>query len=186
MNESTEKSRYSAPAQLFHWLSVLLVGFAWLSGLLGDDLPKGSIRAMGLFAHVSAGQIIAALLVLRILWRFNDPPRPAEPSPRGARADVPPMLMQAALYLLLIAIPVCGVVLLFAKGQPLPLFGLAEIASPWVKDRAFAHSVKEVHEFMAHSLIVLATSHAALALVHHYVAKDRVLKRMLPAWAVGE
>ena len=35
------------------------------------------------------------------------------------------------LYALLVAVPVAGIVLQFARGDALPLFGLAEIASPW-------------------------------------------------------
>ena len=41
----------------------------------------------------------------------------------------------------MIAVPISGIVLEFARGQPLPLFGLAEIASPWPRDQAFARSV---------------------------------------------
>jgi cytochrome b561 len=60
------------------------------------------------------------------------------------------------------------------------LFGLTEIASPWVRDRAFARSVKEIHEVMANALIILATLHAVAALLHHWVLRDRTLVRMLP------
>jgi cytochrome b561 len=85
-----------------------------------------------------------------------------------------------SLYVLLVAVPVVGVVLQFARGDALPLFGLAEIPSPWLKDRALAHSVKEVHEILAHALVVLAAFHAAAALIHHWVFRDRTLVRMLP------
>jgi cytochrome b561 len=40
--------------------------------------------------------------------------------------------------------------------------------------------VKEIHEVTAHALIVLAALHAAAALVHHWVLRDRTLVRMLP------
>jgi cytochrome b561 len=85
-----------------------------------------------------------------------------------------------SLYVLLVAVPVVGVVLQFARGDALPLFGLAEIPSPWFKDRAFAHNVNEVHEILAHALVALAAFHAAAALIHHWVFRDRTLVRMLP------
>ena len=84
------------------------------------------------------------------------------------------------LYALLVAAPVAGIVLQFARGDALPLFGLAEIASPWLKDRAFARSVKEVHEILSHALVILAAFHAAAALIHHWIFRDRTLVRMLP------
>jgi cytochrome b561 len=85
-----------------------------------------------------------------------------------------------SLYALLVAVPVAGIVLQFARGDALPLFGIAEISSPWLKDRAFAHSVKEVHEVLAHALVILAAIHAAAALIHHWIFRDRTLVRMLP------
>jgi cytochrome b561 len=88
--------------------------------------------------------------------------------------------MQWLLLALMIAVPVAGIVLEFARGQPVPLFGLAEIASPWPADKAFASSVKEVHATVANALLIFAALHAAAALLHHFLLKDRVLLRMLP------
>ena len=89
-------------------------------------------------------------------------------------------LAHYALYALLIAAPVAGIVLQFARGEPLQLFGLAEITSPWSANRAFARTVKEVHEVLANGLVIFAGFHAAAALVHHWVFRDRTLVRMLP------
>jgi cytochrome b561 len=68
----------------------------------------------------------------------------------------------------------------FARGDAVSIFGLYEIASPWVKDRAFARSVTEVHEILANALVILAGLHAVAALVHHWILRDRTLARMLP------
>jgi cytochrome b561 len=40
--------------------------------------------------------------------------------------------------------------------------------------------VKEIHELLAHGLLALAGLHAAAAVVHHLVFRDRTLVRMLP------
>lgn len=89
-------------------------------------------------------------------------------------------MAHVGLYALLIAVPVIGIVLQFARGEALPLFGLMEITSPWQKDRAFAHNVKELHEIAAHGLVVLAGLHGGAALAHHWIFRDRTLVRMLP------
>jgi cytochrome b561 len=118
-----------------------------------------------------------------LFWRLADPPPPLEHTILGAWLDRLGRLTHYALYALLIAAPVSGIVLQLARGDSLPLFGLTEIASPWASDRALARSVKEIHEVAANALVILAALHAAAALVHHWVLCDRTLIRMLPvAW----
>jgi cytochrome b561 len=48
-------------------------------------------------------------------------------------------------------------------------------------DRPARRELKEIHNYVAWAIIIVAGLHAAAALYHHYVLKDRVLKRMLPA-----
>ncbi len=59
--------RYSSSAQRLHWSSALLVAIAWLLVNFADDLPKGGIREFGKLIHVSAGQLIAAVLLARLV-----------------------------------------------------------------------------------------------------------------------
>jgi cytochrome b561 len=176
--------RYGAVVQGLHWATVLLVIAAWLLGTFGDDLPKGAARDTGLFIHTSAGLAVLLIVVVRMLWRLADAPPPAEATPFGVWLDRAGQAAHVALYSLLVALTVAGIVALFARGKPLPLFGFGSIASPWAADRAFAHSVTEVHEFLANALLALAAVHAGAALVHHWVFRDRTLKRMLPG-AIG-
>lgn len=172
--------RYGAIPQLLHWLTVALVASSWLLGVFGDDLPRGAARSAGLFVHISAGIGVLAALGARLLWRFADPPPPSIMTPLGPWLDRVGRLAHYALYALLIAVPVVGIVLQFARGDALPLFGLGEIASPWAADRAFARSIKGAHELLAHALVILAVLHAAAAIIHHFVFRDRTLVRMLP------
>ena len=175
---------YGAIPQALHWLTVFLVVLAWALGTFDDVLPKGWPRDSGLFVHISAGIAILALLVARIAWRLVDPAPPPEATEFGAWMgkwlDPAARIAHYGLYVLLVAVPVVGIVLQFARGDALPLFGLAEIPSPWLKDRTFAHSVKEAHEVLAHALVILALMHAAAALIHHWIFQDRTLVRMLP------
>jgi cytochrome b561 len=125
------------------------------------------------------------LTLFRLLWRQFDPSPTPEPTKFGAWlfgdwiATVA-KLAHAGLYLLLIAAPIAGIVLQFAPVNGLDIFGVVEIASPWVKDRSFAKRVEEVHELLAHALVGLAGFHALAALAHHWIFGDRTLTRMLP------
>jgi len=171
---------YGAVSQTMHWITVALVILAWFLGQLDDIFPKGPARAVSLFVHNSAGLAVIVILVLRLFWRLADPPPPVEHTILGAWLDRVGRLTHYVLYALLIAAPISGIVLQFARGDPLPIFGLTEIPSPWAADRAFARTVKEPHEVMANALIILAALHAAAALAHHWVLRDRTLVRMLP------
>ncbi len=156
-----------------------LVIIAWALGSFDDVLPRGPARAAGLFVHISAGIAIVAMLVVRLAWRVGDTAASRDDASWGVGGS-PGRLAHIALYALLIAVPASGIVLQFARGNALPLFGTYEIASPWVADRAFARSIKEVHEVLANSLVILAALHAGAALFRHWVLKDRTLLRMLP------
>lgn len=175
MRLTNSKDRYGAVPQFLHWAMVALVITAWLLGQFVDDLPSGA-----LFIHTSAGLAILMLLVLRLGWRFADPPPHPEPTVLGAWLDTAGRVAHYALYILLALVPIVGIVLQFARGDALSIFGLYEIASPWAKDRAFAGSVTEIHEVVSNALVALAAVHAVAALVHHWVFRDRTLVRMLP------
>ena len=136
-------TRYGTIAQCLHWAAVALVLVAWTLGVLGDEFPEGASRALALFVHTSAGLLIIALTVLRLLWRLLDPSPPAERTEFGEWlfADwigLGAKLAHFALYVLLVAVPVAGIILQFARGDSLSIFGIVDIASPWVRDKAFA------------------------------------------------
>ena len=181
---TNSSNRYGAVPQVLHWMTVLLVIIAWALGTFGDDLPKGSARVTSLLIHISAGLLILTALIMRLVWRMAVPPPPPEPNEfsrwLGTFANPTARLVQYTLYALLIVVPVTGIATQFARGDALPIFGLSELASPWIPDTAFAHSLKAIHEVAANALVIVAAFHAAAALIHHVVFRDNTLIRMLP------
>ena len=171
---------YGAVAIALHWAVALLVLGAWLLGQFGDELPRGNPRETGLLVHISFGLAIVAFMAARLYWRFSDSPPAPEKSPLGTWGEWAGKAVHYLIYALLIAVPIAGVLAQFARGHGLPVFGLFEIASPWVEDRNFARNVTEVHEVLSNILIALVGLHAIAALVHHYIFRDRTLVRMLP------
>ena len=180
MSFRNSPDRYGAVSLTLHWLTAVLIVAAWLLGTFDDVLPKGPARDAGLFAHITFGLAMLGLLAMRVAWRLADPPPGPEPATAGLWAQRAAHFTHWMLYILLAGVIIAGIVLQFARGRPLPLFGLAEIASPWMADRAFARSVKEVHEVLANALLVFAILHAASAMFHHWILRDRTLVRMLP------
>jgi len=173
-------THFGRAAQLFHWLTVMAVGVAWLIGQLRDEFPKGLARQEAGFIHTYAGELIATLLIVRLLWRMFDASPTAGSETKSKWAHYAVLSAHFFLYTLLAGAVVAGVATQFAKGNPISVFGLYEIASPWPKDKFFAHSLRELHEFIANCLIILAILHASAALIHHYILKDNTLNKMLP------
>ena len=180
MSGSFVLQRYTPASQFIHWLSALLVCLGWILGLFGDEFPRGVLRETANFIHISAGEIIACLLILRLILRFFTQQPAKAPSKLAPWMEYGGKLMHLTLYLLLGMVVIAGVMTQFSGGKVLPIIGLYEIASPWVKDRDFRHFIKELHELCANSLMALALLHAIAALVHHYILQDNTLKRMLP------
>lgn len=180
MQLANSPSRYGALPQLVHWLTTLFVIAGWLLGTFLDDIPKGAPRDFGLLAHMTLGQCVFMLVIVRLIWRFTNPPPPPEKTPFGKLLEIVATLNQYVLYALLLAVPLLGVIVQLKRGNPLPIFGFGEFASPWPNDRATARTVLSIHAFCADALLILAGVHAAAALVHHHVFRDRTLTRMLP------
>jgi cytochrome b561 len=183
MQLTNTPQRYGALPQLIHWFTALFVIAGWLLGQFGDYLPKGPARNAGLFAHMTLGECVVVLLIVRLAWRIANPPPPPEATPLGRVVEVAAKLAHFALYALLAAVPFLGIIVQLKRGHDLPIFGLWTFASPWPLDRPLARTMLQVHEYLADALLILAGIHAVAAILHHWLWRDRTLTRMLPGAA---
>jgi cytochrome b561 len=173
-------SRYGAIPQAVHWLTALFVIAGWLLGQFGHYLPRGNAHQIGMLVHMTLGQCVIALLVVRLVWRFTDPPPPLETTPFGKFAHLAAEISHVTLYVLLVAVPFLGIIVQLKRGHDLPIFGIWNFVSPWPADRAVARTMLAFHAYLADTLLILAGVHACAAIVHHHVWRDRTLVRMLP------
>ena len=179
MSETDKPKHYPNAAILLHWLVLMLVVAAYAFILLRENYERGSdIREALKTWHYMLGLAVLALVVLRALVNWSAPAPVIEPPPpawqhRAAR------LTHAALYLLMIVLPLLGWLSLSAAGQPVPFFGLT-LPALVAPDKALAGQVKEIHEAVATAGYFVIGLHAAAALFHHYVRRDDTLRRMLP------
>lgn len=173
-------TRYGAPLRALHWLTALAIlvvfGVTYLEDLFARGTPA---RAAVWWVHISVGLLLIGLLLLRIPTRLlgRNPPASRQISRPVAIAS---HVVHGLLYLLLAATLAVGLYLAFLRGNAVSFFSLFTIPSPIAVDRDLAREVIEVHEVLANALIVVAGLHAAVAVLHHLVLKDDVLKRMLP------
>ena len=67
----------------------------------------------------------------------------------------------------------------FVRGET--LYGLVNLAAYAPADRSWRRLIGGWHELAANAILIVAGGHAAAALFHHYVLRDGLLRRMLPA-----
>jgi cytochrome b561 len=158
-----------------HWATAALVVTLWTMGRLTVLLPKGSLRLDIWSVHVLLGFTLAGVILVRIGWRLLRG-RKLPPAEQGARHLVA-VAVHALLYGLLVGVAGLGVLNVFAHG--FPLFGTWHF--PKVGDEDYAKIVNGWHNLFANIIAALAAFHAAAALFHHHVLKDRVLGRMWPS-----
>ena len=175
-----DKARYDGVSIGLHWLTALLVITQFALALLWDGFGRPTHRTM-VVAHMSFGIILTAVIVARIVWRLMPghriPSLDAGWVGRAARA------VHYLLYALLAVEAVLGFLTRWWEGRDMSFFGLL-IPGPFGEgDRAVHHMFMEWHEKIGWAIIIVAFGHAAAALSHHFILKDRVLKRMLPGSA---
>jgi cytochrome b561 len=175
--------RYGAIPQSLRWLAVAFVLVGFLLGQFGDVFAKGPARDFALLVHMTLGQCVVALLLVRLVWRIVNPVPPLETTPVGRLLEIAARASHFALYALLLAVPFLGTIVQLKRGSALPIFGVWTVASPWPVDRDLARTILGWHGTLADALLILAGVHAAAALVHHWVWRDRTLRRMLPGAA---
>lgn len=188
MRPARSPNRYTLVAIILHW--VMAIGIAALA-IIGLVMVHAKLDPMRLFQlyqlHKSIGVTVLLVAVLRLSWRLGRRPPPLPNS-------MPPIEQAAAagghlvLYLLLFALPLSGWALVSSSVFNIPtvLYGVI----PWphlpvlstLADKAPVEALlKIIHAYGAYALIAIVGLHAAAALRHHFIVKDDVLLRMIPA-----
>lgn len=150
---------YSTLQIALHWAVALLIGLAFLTSGGAEEamevIEEGG--TVGFLPHAALGMAVFALVLLRIVIRFMRG-APAAPGVPGSWQVKAAEWGHRVLYLLMLAVPLGGM-------------------SIWIGGMDNG----DIHGFFATVLVVLAGGHAVVALVHHYVLKDGLLRRMMKA-----
>ena|SRR5438477_9378571 len=172
-------SRYTTTAIALHWLAAALIVCGFTIGLSMVDLPLSRQKLVLYLWHKSIGLTVFLLTCLRLLWRAGHRPPPSPAMPDWQRRGA--AISHAALYVLLFVIPMSGWLYSSATGVQVVYLGLVPLPDLVPKDKALAAVLRAVHVTLNFTLLTLVCVHAAAALKHHFVDRDTVLWRMLPA-----
>ena len=173
MKDDTKK-RYGSISRLFHWAMAFLIGWQLLK--LFDRINDGEhwVGETLVPWHVSIGTLLGVLVILRLIWVAKQ---------RGHRPEQDPAtvvlvrLGHGLMYVGMVLMPTTGILTMIGNGYGLAPFGMQLVAKgeeiPWMA------SVGSLHSPIAWILLLLILGHIGIALLHHFVKKDDVLRRML-------
>jgi cytochrome b561 len=145
------------------------------------DVPKDppGVRAWWFNLHKSIGITLAALVVLRLLWRLGHP-GPSLPGTLPRMQRIAAAGTHWALYACMLVMPLSGYLGSSFSKYPIKYFGnaLPHRGWDWPAAKAF---LSNVHLAAAWLLAALIAVHVVAAL-WHALRRDGLFSRMWPQW----
>ena len=173
---------YTPIAKALHWLMAVLFFGLLALGFYMQDLPL-SPRKLQLFSwHKWAGVSAFLLVWLRLFWRVTHRP-PALPASMPKPMQLAAHAGHLLLYVLMIAIPLSGWLMSSAKGFQTVWFGVLPLPDLLEKNKEVGDLLQTVHLGLNLLFVAVIAGHIGAALKHHFIDKDDILTRMLPAHA---
>lgn len=170
-NVSVQK--WPASSRVFHWISALLLLGTWLLMLLYSYTD--SKVYIGL--HKAFGISVLFWMIARVINRVFMKAPPSMPMPKWQAIIA--HLTHFALYALLIAMPITGLLMSVYGGRPVDMFGLFQIPVFVTPDRGMARFYNDVHANIIWPMIIAFTlAHIGAALYHQFIKKDGLMDRM--------
>lgn len=168
---------YGLIARLFHWMIFLMIIGVIIGGNIAADMPNGPGKAEMIGMHKSFGFAILVLVVLRLLWRLVNPlPRDLGTSRIENKLG---HAMHILLYILLLSQPTIGILMSQFFGHPVYPFDLFKVPTFVSDNIRLGKILLEIHETLWIVLAISVAVHAAAALKHHFIEKNRMLMRMI-------
>lgn len=173
-------THYTRTAKGLHWLMALMLFGLLALGFYMADLPLSPTKLKLFSWHKWAGVSVFMLVFVRLAWRITHQP-PALPTTMPKHMQLAAHAGHLALYGLMLVIPLSGWLMSSAKGFQTVWFGILPLPDLLAKNKELGTLLQEVHESLNFLLIAVIAVHVLAALKHHFIDKDDILKRMLPA-----
>lgn len=175
-------THYTRTAKSLHWLMALMIFGLLGLGFYMSDLPLSPQKLKLYSWHKWAGVTVFLLTLVRLAWRATHQP-PLMPWQMSKLQQIAAHVGHVGLYLLMLAIPLSGWLMSSAKGFQTVWFGVLPIPDLLPKNKELGDLLLSIHQGLNLLLVVLLLTHIAAALKHHFIDRDDVLIRMLPAHA---
>jgi len=178
MANQEQAQSWTATARAMHWSMAALILLQAAVGWVGAEMERSPLKVDVLTAHKSLGITLLLLVLFRLTWRWTHraPAPPAGSKTWEIRAAG---LSHAALYLLMIAVPLSGWLSASTSIVPWKLWWLVPWPDIAAVDQQLHGAAEEIHEALVWCLAAILAVHVAAALWHHFVKRDGVLRQML-------
>jgi cytochrome b561 len=179
MQLRNSSERYGAIAQLLHWSIVILIVGQFVLANQAEHTTSLMGKLGLLTKHKSFGMTVFILAFIRMTWRFVNPTPSMPDTVKGWQKPLV-HLTHVGLYVLILATPLCGLLMSSAKNYSVSYFGLFTWPNLVAADEQLFAIFRTTHKVLAYTMANVALFHVAAALKHHFIDKDNVLRRMLP------
>jgi cytochrome b561 len=179
---NSNRGVFDRATRLIHWLTAALMLSVFVLAFSIDLAASRSAHSAFLQLHRSVGLTVWGVTLFRLAWR-NFAEYPAWPGDRSQAMRVAAVASEYALYVLLLAQPILGLLQTNAHGDHVNLFFIAQLPALIEKDSLLAHRLLTIHKAVGFSLMTLIVLHVSAALFHHLWRRDDTLTAMLPAAA---
>jgi cytochrome b561 len=158
-----------------HWATAVLMTVLWGIAQIIDLFPKGAPKISARSVHIILGVLLGVVVVMRIAWRSRSGRK--LPLANNGILGYIAKIVHLTLYAGLAAVIVLGILNAWARGDS--LFGLFHIPKLLPGNPQLKPTVEYLHKTFANTLMILAAAHALVAVIHHFILRDGVLRRML-------
>lgn len=166
-------TQYSKRMVITHWLTLALLIVAWYFGHeLDEARHEEGAKLIGYVVHALIGGTVLLLVLARLYFRNKD----GVPAPMGnTLADKVAKGVHHLLYAVLVVLPASGIATAATSDVCKALRAWDASLLPKKFSGVFAH---DVHETLVIVLIALVIMHVLGALMHQFIIKDGLMKRM--------
>ena len=168
-------SKYGLLAKLFHWVTfiALLAQVPFGFYLVGLEFSDQRIELENI--HILVGISVFYLTLFRLIWKFFNP-SPTESKSFFKGQILIGKINHLLLYLSIFAITISGMLKKLYMGETLNFFFFKY---GFEKDNfVLADAFYEIHIYANYLLLALVTLHILAVVVHHFVFKDKILKKI--------
>jgi cytochrome b561 len=179
---NSERGVFDQTTKLMHWLTAGLMLSVFVLAFSIDLATTRASHIAFLQLHRSVGLTVWLLTLFRLAWR-HFAKYPDWPSDMSQTMRVAATAGEYALYALLLAQPILGILQTNAHGDHVNLFFIGQLPALIEKNRPLAQQLLTAHKAVGFSMLGLVALHASAALFHHFWRRDDTLTAMLPAAA---
>ena len=166
---------FPRPFKWMHWITAALILLMLIAGQRFGGEMSDADRSFSLMLHSSLGLLVILLVASRLACRFSGMARPPA-HPLSANQARIARLVQGALYTLLVALPITGILTARAHELPVRMLGLFDISTG---NTARFDQLRQVHQALTWAIIALLVLHIGAGLLHA-LKRDGVMHGMNP------